>query len=952
MKRHKVLIAWFVGLGIVSTLSVADAQITANEGDGVLNAPYRGTIDSLRECSADIGYGEVKSHVEPTIFCTTQNPDPCEITSSTIDVWVEGPWDRSVLRMYEDVDASGNEIDLTGTSEGSPETVFRDGTVKRFSFKAIGTKTSAPQTFTIRMSYILNGFQTTPTRTVTVAPITGSFCALPGESEAFILGTPILDVAVGNARLTVPVGRTAEMIGAAFIEKDDNLGPTGIDTNDVLFPGAAETVHIQNFDQFQLGSSQAAKTDWGTPWPGHLIGFQIASDPFGPDGTHYDSQTSLSSVFRRMDFIRPMVQSEFDPASVHYVYDDGFNNRAIEIRDRADLADPPLLPNVITLTRTAGVVTRVTTSDGRGWNIQSDHVDGWITAVIPDSGNGKRSFDYNSAGRVTQVMDASGDVIYEFVYVNDAGGMPTILTEERRFVDGALQTVVEHEIVSESLRRRKGFSGPSEFRQVDFTYDTANGLNHRLASITSYGEVNTTGAPFTGGAGTPFTTTFTHDVNNPEGSMVITQVALPDGTTISHEYDAHIGGQSVDFGFRTKSTRTGPNDGSLVTFDVDYEFFYCSNGTTPCTGDTRLYHRSRIVKQRDGRGAISEVTFDYDDGGEFVDCCSEVLGQDLNRLLSITGPVINTGPSAPRTPQTRFIYDNSGVFPTYLLLRRETKFDASTFRVTSFGYDPLRRLTSQTVDPGGLDLVTRFLFCDTATTQDRITVDPDGYWTRTRFDNDGRVTATERFLNVDAGNLGDPCADPAGPVYRTTNVYDLNGRLDQQIVENKDQDGNSLTPATITTTFGYDRLGRLTLQTVDPGGIGQESNFDYNWLGETEREFDTSGRGASRAYDGRGLFADETPLAADETPVTDLTTTFTYDSMGNLRFTNRPTGAVEERVYDDFEQLEEIKRIPGPDGGNTITTTFEYDAANNVTRTTVDEAGTVLSDTTALFDEG
>ena len=56
---------------------VAVAQITANEGDGVLNAPYRGTIDSLRECSMDIGYGEVQSHVEPIVSGLT-------ITSSTI----------------------------------------------------------------------------------------------------------------------------------------------------------------------------------------------------------------------------------------------------------------------------------------------------------------------------------------------------------------------------------------------------------------------------------------------------------------------------------------------------------------------------------------------------------------------------------------------------------------------------------------------------------------------------------------------------------------------------------------------------------------------------------------------------------------------------------------------------------------------------------------------------
>ncbi|GAG25222.1 unnamed protein product, partial [marine sediment metagenome] len=254
----------------------------------------------------------------------------------------------------------------------------------------------------------------------------------------------------------------------------------------------------------------------------------------------------------------------------------------------------------------------------------------------------------------------------------------------------------------------------------------------------------------------------------------------------------------------------------------------------------------------DGRGAVSEITFDYDDGGVYVDDSTEVQGQDLNRLLSISGPAINAGPSGSRTPETRFVYGS--YFSTdYWLHRREVDYDAASFRVVELEYDELLRLTSQTVDPGGEDIVTRFLYCDTAATQDRITMDPDGYWTRTRFDNDGRVTTTERFVNPNAGDLGNPCADPAGPVYTTTNVYDTYGRLEQQIVENKEQDGTSLTPATITTTFAYDKLGRLQLQTADPGGVGQESHFDYNWLGETEREFDTSGRGTSRAYDGRGL---------------------------------------------------------------------------------------------------
>ncbi|HNU46523.1 MAG TPA: hypothetical protein PKH26_14650, partial [Phycisphaerae bacterium] len=908
------------------------AQITSNEGDGVLNAPYRGTIEPLRAACMDIPYGEVQSHVEPIV-------SSLYITSSTVDVWVEGTWDRSVLRLYEGLDASSPEIDLTGTSQYSPATVYTDvDSVKRFSVKAIGTKTLAKQTFTIRFYYRLNNTPVTPTRMFTVAPITGSFGNVPGESEAFLPGMPILSVAVGNARLTVPVGRTAQMIGAAFIEKDDNLGPTGIDNNDVVFPGAAESLYIQNYDQFRLGSSQAAKTGWGTPWPGYLIGYHIDSDPFGPDGTHYDSQTPLTVMFRRVDCIRPLMQDEYHPAAVVYVYDNDVDERVVEIHDQATT------PNVITLQRTGGVVTRVSTSDGRGWNIQSDPAEGWITGIVPDGGKGARYFTYTpdpadpeAVPRVAQVMDAQHDLMYQFDYQFDVDGVPIELAAEKHFVDGALQTVVEHQIVSDSLRRRKEYVGPGAYRQYDFAYDTAGGLKHRLASITAYGELN--------GAGPAFSTTFTHNVNSSTGSMAITHVDLPDGTDLDHEYDSHVGGQMARFGLRTKTTRTGPHDGALVTFDADYEFFYTSGGT-------RLYFSPRIVKQRDGRGAISEVVFDYDNGGEYVDGFTDVQGQDLNRLLSITGPVINSGPSAPRTPQTVFIY-NDYWSADYWLHRRELKYDAGNFRAVEYARDELWRVTSETVDPGGENIITRYLYCDTAPTQDRITVDGDGYWTRARFDNDGRLTTTQQFLNANAGNLGSPCADPAGPVYATTNMYDTNGRLSEQVVENKDQDGASMTPATISTTFSYDRLGRLEVQTVDPGGVGQQAHFDYNWLGDVERTFDTTGRGSSRTYDGRGLLTAQTPLALGATPDTNLTVTLAYDAAGNLRFTYRPTGAIEEQVYDDFDRPKHSVRHPGPDGGNIITTTFTYDAANNITRTLVEEATVgALSDSTNTYDEG
>ncbi|MHC4670837.1 MAG: hypothetical protein ACYTBZ_00005, partial [Planctomycetota bacterium] len=110
-------------LMIAVTTSIANAQIVSSSGDGVLNAPYRGTINSIREATMDIGYGEVRTWSEPK----GNNSYFHEMNS--IEVWNDEasggqPWDRSVLRLYNGIDASGTEIDLTGTDTYNRQEVF------------------------------------------------------------------------------------------------------------------------------------------------------------------------------------------------------------------------------------------------------------------------------------------------------------------------------------------------------------------------------------------------------------------------------------------------------------------------------------------------------------------------------------------------------------------------------------------------------------------------------------------------------------------------------------------------------------------------------------------------------------------------------------------------------------------------------------------------------------
>ncbi len=904
-------------------------QITSNQGDGVLNAPYRGTVNALRELCADVPYGEVQTHCEPLV-------SGLQITSSTYTVWVEGTWDRSVLRLYEGVDASGSELDLTGTSQQQPLTRSVYGTFIRLSVKAIGIRTLAPQQYTIKFSYNTNGGQSTPTRIFTVAPMTGSFSELPGESEAFHLGTPILSVAVGDAKLVVPVGRTAEMIGATFEDKRTPLGPSTMGRVDVVYPGAAESVFVQYFQQFRLNDSSFAKTAWGTPWPGYLIGYYTSGDTWGPDGTHYDSDAGTSVQFRRYDRIRPRDLSNSHPAALQLSYDG--SNRVTQIRDGATPG------NSITLTRPVGAVTRIATSDGRGWNISSDAVSGWITGITPDSGKGKRSYSYNSAGRVTQVRDAADQVMYEFVYGNDAQGNPTKLMTERRYIEseGALRDVVQHVEVAADQLQRKEYVANAQYRQTDFFYDGAAGLAHRLVRVRAYRDLNPTG-------GTPaYETVFQHNVNSPTGAMVVTQVTLPDATTIAYEYDHHLESGTVYFGFRSKATRTGAS-GSLVTYDADWDFFF-----NPGSG-ARLYWRPRIIAQRDGRGY--QVSYQYEEGGQDSDLeglTDGLTGEQSNDLLRRYGPTIAQGYSGTRTPETRYYYYNTAPEPVRRVLKRvETTFASGAHRDVAYQYDTLLRRTSEAVDPTGLNLITAYQYVDDQATQDRVVTDPDGYWTKTQFDPDGRAWKVVRYLNPGGAT---------GNYYQTENVYDVNGRLYQQLVDNKDSSGVPIAGETnpIVTRYTYDRLGRLASRSLDPSGINQLANFAYDWLGQTAREFDSTGRGVKRVFDGRGLVKEEIPLAAGQVETPSLHTLSSYDANGRCETIAKPTGAVVRKVYDSFGRLLQDIRLPSAGPVTNNAAVYEYDNASQVTRTTVRDnvtagqpnTGTVLADTTAKFDEG
>jgi YD repeat-containing protein len=119
-----------------------------------------------------------------------------------------------------------------------------------------------------------------------------------------------------------------------------------------------------------------------------------------------------------------------------------------------------------------------------------------------------------------------------------------------------------------------------------------------------------------------------------------------------------------------------------------------------------------------------------------------------------------------------------------------------------------------------------------------------------------------------------------------------------------------------TTTYTYDSLGRLPVETDSLG----TTTFSYNGSGQIATVTDPTGNITTFAYDAQGRILTET----SNSPTPNQTTTFTYDAQGRLSTEIDPQGHTTTYTYDALNRQVMVDAF-----GNT--TTFVYDAAGNLT---------------------
>lgn len=253
----------------------------------------------------------------------------------------------------------------------------------------------------------------------------------------------------------------------------------------------------------------------------------------------------------------------------------------------------------------------------------------------------------------------------------------------------------------------------------------------------------------------------------------------------------------------------------------------------------------------------------------------------------------------------------------------------------TYSYDSNDNPTSVTTPSGG-----------TATAQYSDPANPNFPTSMRDFDTGGSTSqpATWNYDYDDDGNL----IEAAAPVTTGNNIryrycWDGNGQL--QRIDPIDATGassvsldNDLNAGCGTANQGNDTLlsydASNQLQTIDPPGTHRTQTYTYDALSRVKTVTDGRGVVTTYSYDALDRVVGETFDATGATGVTGTTTltvTWTYDRAGNLTQLTDPTGPTTF-IYDELNRvISQSQQLP------SNTKTYRYDPADNLTEAEVSD---------------
>ncbi|WP_371502316.1 DUF6531 domain-containing protein [Kitasatospora sp. NBC_00374] len=542
--------------------------------------------------------------------------------------------------------------------------------------------------------------------------------------------------------------------------------------------------------------------------------------------------------------------------------------------------------------------TSLTDANGRKATFTYDPNGNLLTSTAPAPVSTTDTWSYDGANRVTSHKDARGNTT---TYAYNAGNQLTSTTDpvggRTSYTYGALG------LLSTVTGPRGG--------TTTYGYDSTG---NRTSTITPLGEK----------------TTFNYDTagrvtskTDPRGNLA---GATPAAYTTSYAYDA----------------------GGMLT-----------KATDPLAGVTSYGYDAdgQLTSAKDPLG--STITYTYDAAGNRTNI-KDAAGNTTASTFDQTGNL--TSVTDPLGNRTAYNYDRNNR-PTALVTARGNAAGATPAAYTwTYGYDANGNRTSVT-DPTGAVTVTAYdevnrpvtvtdpLGNVTATTysptnQVLTVTDPTTAKATYGYDTLGRLTSVTDALGkataygYDAAGNRISQTTPLGS--RTTWSFDTDERLTAVV----DPRGNATgaTPATYTTTFGYDAAGNRTT-VKDP--LGNTTTTAYDALNRPTSVSDPLNRKTTTAYDAAGRVTTITDPAGavttntwntvnDRTSRTDANnhvTRYTYDPLHRLTAATDPLGNKVTYGHDPEGHATTLTNARG------LTTTTSYDPRGLPT-------GTSYSDTT------
>lgn len=603
-----------------------------------------------------------------------------------------------------------------------------------------------------------------------------------------------------------------------------------------------------------------------------------------------------------------------------------------------------------------------------------------------------RSYQYNSANRVTQIMEF--DETVTSMQYSDNGDLVEMI-----YADGSVEIYIYdglHRVISHT-----NTNGDTEKFQYEGAVATQitdfNGNVYQL-SYNAMNQLIATTAP---------DGTITRTMYNAAGVMVGQQAADGGYTEYSLNKVGNVVRVTDPMGYASDFVYDGmynvlsgmdPQGGIL-------SYTYDGNGNTitktDSEGNVTSYTydcMNRLLKTVEATGATTTYAYDLDGNLiETVDANGNTTSAVYDTVLAL--PLSSTDAMGNVTvytydrngrPLTITYPDGTSLIYAYDSLGRMVEFTDETGMVSRFTYDGQgnilklvengKRVYTYTYDPNGN------LQSSTDPMGGKVTYSYDcmnrcvemtnqlGAHTRYSYDAAGRIIEQEDA----AGNVVSVMYDLNG---NTTKVTAANGG---ETICNYDELGNLISQKDALgniTNYSYDKLQRLTGITDALNGV---TSYTYDAQNNLTQVTDAMGYDASMVYDAVGNTlevrlhnGDTTTFAYDAmnrvvktTDAAGLVKTYTYDTMGRVLEVSDNTGSRIKYAYDDFgrllsqtdvigrsevyayDEFSQVIRVIGTDKNETAftyddlgrltsvtdaegkTTSFAYDAVGNLLKQT------------------